>query len=238
MPWKEVIEMDNRNQKATVTLPCFSSDIQEVDVVYTLNYQISKENAQTIYKTIGTMYYDTVIMPRVQEAVKTVFAKYDAENLISNRENLSTQIKDILDDKLAMYNIEVLDASVENIDFSDAFTSAVEEKQVAAQNKLKAETEQAQATMEEQAKAERAVITAEAQARTAVIAAEADLEITKIQADAAEYAGQKDAAVNNAIANSLTEQLLRYYYIKGWDGKLPETYISDGDFSALLDITK
>ncbi|MBO4354106.1 MAG: prohibitin family protein [Clostridia bacterium] len=236
LPWQETIEMDNRNQKAAVSLQCFSSDIQEVDVNYTLNYQISKENAQEIYRTIGTGYYDTVILPRIEEAVKTVFSKYDAENLISNRENLSTEIKQILEARLATYHIEVIDASVENMDFSDAFTNAVEEKQVAAQNKLKAETEQAQRTMEQQAEAERNIIKANADAQTAVIAANADLDIVKIQADAAEYAGQKDAAINKAIAESLTPELLYYYYIKGWDGKLPSTYISQEDFMAMFQI--
>lgn len=236
LPWQEIIEMDNRNQKKSVEMSCFSSDIQEVEVMYSLNYQISKDNAQTIYKTIGTEYYDTVIMPRVQEAVKTIFARYTAENLVANREILSTEIKDILDEKLQVYNIEILDASVENIDFTDAFTTAVEEKQVAAQNKLKAETEQARLTMEEQASAERSIIEANAKAQTAIIAAEADLEIVKIQADAAEYAGQKDAAVNEAIAKSLTPELLYYYYITNWDGKLPGTYISEKDFNALFNV--
>ena len=61
LPWQEVVNMDNRNQKATVDLNCFSSDIQEVAVTYTINYQIQKSNAQTIYKTIGTSYFNTVI---------------------------------------------------------------------------------------------------------------------------------------------------------------------------------
>ncbi len=236
MPWQETIEMDNRNQKAAVSLQCFSSDIQEVDVNYTLNYQISKENAQKIYKSIGTGYYNIVILPRIEEAVKTVFSKYDAENLISNRENLSQEIKAILENRLAAYHIEVIDASVENMDFSDAFTNAVEEKQVAAQNKLKAETQQAQRTMEQEAEARRNIIKANADAETAKIAAEADLEIVKIQADAAEYAGQKDAAINRAVAESLTPELLYYYYIKGWNGELPSTYISQEDFMAMFQI--
>ena len=236
MPWQKTIEMDNRNQKAAVKLQCFSSDIQEVDVNYTLNYQISKENAQEIYRTIGTGYYDTVILPRIEEAVKTVFSKYDAENLISNRENLSKEIKAILETRLSSYHIEVIDASVENMDFSDAFTNAVEEKQVAAQKKLKAETEQAQRTMEQQAEAERNIIKANADAKTAVIAANADLDIVKIQADAAEYAGQTDAAINKAIADSLTPELVYYYYIKAWDGKLPSTYIRQEDFVSMFQI--
>ena len=52
-------------------------------------------------------------------------------------------------------------------DFTDAFTNAVEAKQVAAQNKLKAQTEQEQATMEEEARAKRAIITANAEAEQA-----------------------------------------------------------------------
>ncbi|MBQ7336567.1 MAG: prohibitin family protein, partial [Clostridia bacterium] len=68
-PWVEVVTMDNRNQKASEALYCFSSDIQEVSVTYTLNYQISKVNAQTIYKEIGTEYYDKIVQPRIYEAV-------------------------------------------------------------------------------------------------------------------------------------------------------------------------
>lgn len=74
-PWQQVIKMDNRIQKSVVELSCFSSDIQEVATVYTINYQIEKANAQTIYRTIGQDYYSTVIMPRIQESVKSVIAQ-------------------------------------------------------------------------------------------------------------------------------------------------------------------
>ena len=53
LPWQEVIKMDNRVQKSTQDMSCFSSDIQEVSMTYTVNYQISKQDAMTIYKTIG-----------------------------------------------------------------------------------------------------------------------------------------------------------------------------------------
>ena len=53
-PWKRVIRMDNRVQKHTIELPCFSSDIQEVNVSYTVNYQISKADAMTLFSTVGT----------------------------------------------------------------------------------------------------------------------------------------------------------------------------------------
>ena len=244
-PWKTVINMDNRNQKASIDLSCFSSDIQEVSVTYTLNYQISKSNAQTIYKDIGISYYETVIQPRVQEAVKSELAKYTAEQLLSNRSQLSQDIRNVLTDKLNAYNIIIVDASIEDLDFSDAFTDAVEAKQVAEQKSKQAQIEQEQKTMEANAAADRAKIEAEAAAAVSVIAANAELDVVKIQADAAEYAGQKDAAVigqlrdilakdPDALTDEDLEKLLLYYYIQKWDGKLPETYFSSDDFYSLL----
>jgi regulator of protease activity HflC (stomatin/prohibitin superfamily) len=222
LPIQEVVVMDNRTQKSVVELSCFSSDIQEVSVKYSINYQIQKSDAQNIYKTIGENYYDVVMQPRIEVAVRSVIAKYTAETLIENRDTLSSQITDILLDELAEYNIDVVNTAIEDMDFSDVFTQAVEAKQVAQQEKLKAETEQEQKTMEEQAAADRQVIAAEANAEVAKIQAQADKEVLQIQADAAEYAGQKDAAVNKALSESLTDVLLEYYAIKQWDGKMPE----------------
>ena len=244
-PWKSVVNMDNRNQKASMDLQCFSSDIQEVSVKYTINYQISKANAQTIYKEIGVSYYETVITPRVQEAVKSEFAKYTAEQLLDNRALLSQNIRETLTEKLSLYNIIVVDASVENLDFSDVFTDAVEAKQVAEQKSKQAQIEQQQKNMEAEAAAQRAEIEARAAAAVAKIAAEADKDVVEIQANAAEYAGQKDAAIIKQVRDALAkdetalndddiEHLLLYYYVQKWNGELPETYIGTEDFYALL----
>ncbi len=248
-PWQKVVMMDNRVQKASTSLACFSSDIQEVSVLYTLNYQIDKSNAQEIYKTVGTAYYDTVIVPNIAEAVKVVTARYTAEQLISSRAELAEAIEKVLTDSLQKYNIQVVSAAIEDMDFTDAFTNAVEAKQVAAQNKLQAEIEQAQKVMEQEAAAQMAIIQANAaaetakiqaqvDAETAKIKAEADLAVVKIEADGVEYAGQKEAAANKAIAESLTEQILNYYYIQQWDGKLPETYVGSEDVSTIINTAK
>ena len=244
-PWQEVVNMDNRNQKSSVDLSCFSSDIQEVSVTYTINYQISKTNAQTIYKEIGVSYYDVIIAPRIQEAVKSEFAKYTAEELLNMRSKLSGDIRTLLTTQLENYNVVVIDASIEDLDFSDTFTDAVEAKQVAEQKSKQAKIEQEQKNMEAEAAAERAKIEAEAEAAVAKIAAEAELEVVKIQADAAEYAGQKDAAIIGQVRDILAKDpenldnddlhtLMLYYYILQWDGVLPETYFSNSDFYSFM----
>ena len=235
-PWTQVVKMDNRIQKHTVEMSAFSKDIQETQVVYTINYQISKNDAMTIYRTIGKEYFDTVIAPNISEAVKTATAHYTAESLVNNRDKLAAEIEDILKQLLDQYNIIVVGTAIEDLDFTDAFTNAVEAKQVAQQNKLRATTEQEQATMEEEKKAERAIIAANADAEMAKIAAQADLEVVKIQADAALYAGEREANMNQRIAEALSDELINYYWIKQWNGELPSTMLgSDTNIMLTLD---
>lgn len=211
LPYQEVSVLDNRAQINRIEMTCFSSDIQEVQVIYSINYQIKKENAQMIYKTIGTDYFNTMMAPRIQETVKSVISKYTAESLVASRDALSVQITETLEKSLKAYNIIVIGTAIENLDFSDAFTTAVEEKQVAEQKKLQAKIEQEQKNLETEADAKRQVISAEAEA-----------EVQRIQAEANEYAGQKEAEMNAKLAESMTEDLIQYYLVKQWNGQLPQ----------------
>lgn len=239
VPWRKIVNMDNRTQKEQIQLSCFSSDIQETTVVYTVNFQIDKTNAQAIYRTIGKDYFDKIVQPKVLESVKSVFAQYNAESLVEKRGVLSAEIQNILSDAVSPYNIQIVGTSIEDIDFTDTFTNAVEAKQVAEQNKLRAQTEQQQAIIEAEANAEKIRIQAEAEANAQIIAAKADAEVAKIAADSAEYQGQKDAAIMSNLGEMLSRypKLIDYYRATGWDGKLPETYMG-GDGTVLFDITK
>ena len=208
-PFARVIKMDNRIQKESVELSCFSSDIQEVEVVFTLNYQISKEYAMNIYKTIGKNYFDTAVSPIITESVKTVAARYTAEDLINKRNELAMAIETDMKEKLLIFNIELVSTSIEDMDFTDAFTNAVEDKQVAAQNKLKAETEAAQRVVEAEAEAEIRRVTAEAEAYEILQRAEAE------------------AQANQKLAESITDRLIEYRYYEVWDGKLPQMVMGE-----------
>lgn len=236
LPWQNVVKMDNRTQKVQIQTEAFSSDIQQVDLVLSVNYCIDQSTAQELYRSVGINYYENVMYPRILENTKAVFSRFTAENLIARRNSLSDSIAADTASDLERYGITIVSIAIEDIDFTDAFTTAVEAKQVAAQNKLTAETEQAQKTMEAEANAKRQVIAANAEAEKAVIAANAELEVVKVQAEAALYAGEKEAEMNKRISESLTEGLIRYYWIKQWDGKLPSTVLGDGA-SYMIDLT-
>ncbi len=220
-PVQKIVTMDNREQKTPFTTEAFSSDIQQVDITGSINYAINKETAMNLFKQVGTDYFNKLVYPRMLEITKGVFSKYTAENLVANRQVLSEQIREGLYQELKDYGINVISLSIENIDFTDAYTDAVEAKQVAAQRKLQAEIEQSQMTMETQQQAERQRINAEAAANVARINADADAYAVKVRSEA-------EAEANKLIAGSLTESLIRFNEIKVWDGKLPVYMAGEG----------
>ena len=226
-PWDNVITMDNREQRTAFNLEAFSKDIQQVGVQGSINYNIDKSTAMNLYKDVGTGYADVLISPRIQEDVKIVIAKYTAENLIENRQSVADSIDELLKSELAPKGINVISLAIENIDFTDAFESAVEAKQVATQEKQKAKTQQEQQTMEAEQKAERDRIAAQAAADVAKIEADAEAYAVKVQADA-------QAEANKKINASLTEELINYNKVNRWDGKLP-TFNGGGQTIPVID---
>lgn len=226
-PWQKIVKMDNREQKVTFDFPAFSSDIQQVQVLGSFTFSINQNTAMNLYREVGTKYIDILVNPRVVENVKTVFSRYNAEELISYREVLSDEILNLLVEDLKDKGVNILSIAIEDIDFTDAFTNAIEEKQVATQNKLKAETEQAQKILEAEAEAERKKIEADAAA-----------EIRKIEADAIAYEtitkAEAEAEANYKIAESLTPEIIEKMYYDIWNGELP-TYMG-GDSTTMIQI--
>lgn len=225
-PWQSVIAMSNKEQKKSGSGLAFSKDMQEVSYSYTVNYTLQSAAAPALYKNVGTDYYNIVIAPAVNAAIKTQVGQNNAEGLIVNREYVTASVNNEVEKLSSQYGLHIT-VIIDDFDFTDVFTNAVEAKQVAEQEKLRAQTEQERMTMEAQQKAERDRINAESAAEIAKINAEADLEVQRINADAAEYAGQKEAAVNKAVSESLTEELIRYQYALRWNGVLPGVMLGE-----------
>lgn len=226
-PWQKIVKIDNREQKIMFDFPAFSSDIQQVQVLGSFTFSINQNTAMNLYREVGTNYVDILVNPRVVENVKTVFSRYNAEELISSREILSGEILTLLVEDLKDKGINILSVAIEDIDFTDAFTNAIEAKQVATQNKLKAETEQEQKIIEAEAEAERKRIEANAAAEVKMIEADAFAYETITKAEA-------EAEANEMISSSLTNEILDKMYYDSWDGVLPK-YIG-GDSGNMIQI--
>lgn len=221
-PWQNVIKMNNQKQKESFTFDVFSADLQQVQVSGSFNHSIDKTTAMNLYREVGVKYMDVLVNPRLAECVRTVFKSYTAEQLISYRDRLSIEATEMMQKELGDYGVNIIDVTIEDIDFNEAYLAAVEEKQVATQKKLTAQTLQEQHTMEARAEAERREIAAASEAEIARIKTDAEAYEIRTKADA-------EAEANKKIAESLTDAYLEYNYVNAytdaWDGKLPSTFM-------------
>jgi len=213
--FEHVRPVDIRTQRHNYVTEAFSSDIQQVGLTIAVNENISPEAAYKLYTTVGMNYLENLLEPRLMENAKVVISKYTAESLIANREKLSSEVLVKMQEDMAQYGIIVTAISIENIDFTDQYEAAIEAKQVATQEKQKAQTEQERMTMEETQQAERKRIAAQAAA-----------DVQKINADAEAYAVQvkaeAESEANKKLNASLTSELIEYNKILKWNGALPQ----------------
>lgn len=133
-----VVLMDVKIQKAITDAASASSDLQDVDLSVALNYHIIPDKANVVYQTIGVEFKARIIDPAIQEVMKAVTARYTAEELITKRPAVSTEMKDALTQRMLESNIAVDAFSIVSFSFSQTFTDAIEAKQTAEQNALKA----------------------------------------------------------------------------------------------------
>lgn len=213
---QQVVVMNNKIQKTEINSNSVSRDLQTVSSGVAINYHVTQDASAKIYKRIGEQYADTVLQPAIQEAVKAVTAQYTAEELITKRSAVGDEIGQTLSKKVSEYGIIIDKFNIVNFDFSEEFNAAIEQKQVAEQNKLRAETEKEQKIIEAEAEAERKVIAAQA------------------EADAIRQKAEAEAEANQKLNESLSENVLRYQQIEKWDGKYPNVVSSDS--SILVDV--
>ncbi|MBP3309423.1 MAG: prohibitin family protein [Ruminococcus sp.] len=213
---QQVEDMSNKIQVYETPASAVSKDLQTVSSTIAVNYRLVSDKSPEMYKNVGVDYQTVLITPVVQECMKSVTAKYTAEQLITERASVGEEVKSALDIKLNNYGIYIEKFNIVNFDFSAEFNNAIEAKQVAEQNLLKTKTEQEQAIVIANAEAEKKVISAEAQAKAILAEAQA-------QADA-----------NKLLEESLSEKVIAYEQIQKWNGVMPK--VTSSDSGLLIDV--
>jgi regulator of protease activity HflC (stomatin/prohibitin superfamily) len=125
--------MSVRTQKDEVSASAMSENLQVVTSTIAINYHLDGTKAITVYQNIGTNYAEIIIAPALQNTFKSVTAKFTAEELITNREEVRLEAENELTKNLAAYHIIVENFNIVNFDFSSEFQAAIEAKQVAQQ---------------------------------------------------------------------------------------------------------
>ncbi|KAF5179260.1 Prohibitin [Thalictrum thalictroides] len=108
-------------------------DLQMVDISLRVLARPVGDQLPTMYRTLGKEFGERVMPSIVQETLKAVVAQYNANQLVTQRETVSKEIRDILTKRAAQFNIALDDVSIINLKFGNMFTAAIEAKQIAAQ---------------------------------------------------------------------------------------------------------
>ncbi len=135
---QKVVKVDVKVQKSQTDADASSRDLQEVSSTIALNYHIVPDKANLVYQQIGVYFKDRIIDPAVQEVSKAVTANYTAEELITKRPAVSSEMKSNLTERLIAHNIAVDEFSIVSFSFTKLFMEAIESKQTAEQLALKA----------------------------------------------------------------------------------------------------
>ena len=191
---------DAKVQNVDIATQAYSSDAQTMDIQMTLQFQIMSDKVIDIARQYGSL---ALLQNRIEsvaiEKTKAVLSAYKAMDIIANRAAMSPAVESAIKKAIGNeYFVIVTTVVLTNIDFSDAFETAVEDKMIAEQKRLQAEYENQTKIARAEADAEAKIVTAEAEARA-----------------------------NELLEKSLTEKILREMYIEKWNGVLPGTVAGD-----------
>ncbi len=217
--------MSTQIEKFEAEASAASSDLQIVRTTITVNYRLPETDAsvQSLYENFKGNHESRIIEPLVQEVVKANTAKYSAAELIAKREQLKTVIGANLKEKLRQYDINVVEVSITNFDFSPEFNRAIEEKVVVEQELLKEQYE----LQKKQIEVQRIIAEKNASAIGAILEAQGAAEAQLIRAEA-------DARSIQRITQSLTDPYIKYYYIQRWNGQMPKVL---GSQDMIIDVS-
>jgi len=152
-------------QKFEVPAQSSTKDLQQLSASFAINFRLDPLAVVTIRRTQGTLQniVSKIIAPQTQESFKIAAARRTVEEAITKRDELKRDFDDALGERLAKYGILVLDTSVVDLNFSEEFSKAVEEKQIAEQRAQRAVYIAREAEQEAEATINRAKGQAEAQ---------------------------------------------------------------------------
>jgi len=227
MPFTQsVVFMNVQIQKAQSIEATVTKDLQEVSTTVVVNFRLNPGSVNTVYKDLREDYVSRVIEPNIEESLKATTPFFTAEELITKRAEVKATFDETLDERLSIFNIDVVSVSLTDFQFSKTFSDAIEAKVVAEQNALQAKNKLEQIRYE----AQQLIIQAEAQKNATIARALGDAQARIIEANAT-------AEAISRITEQMTDDYALYLWLNQWDGRLPVVYTGDGQ-SLIIDISQ
>jgi regulator of protease activity HflC (stomatin/prohibitin superfamily) len=223
---QNVVLMNVQIQKAESTESTATRDLQEVSTTIAVNYRLNPNNVNEVYQDLRQDYVNRVIKPNIEESLKATTALFRAEELVTNRAVVKQTFDDILEERLAVFNIEVVSVSLTDFQFSPSFAAAIDAKVTAEQEALVSKNELEKIKYE----AQQQIIQAEAAKNATIRIAEGEAQAQIISANAT-------AKSIEIITSQMTKEYAEYLWLVQWDGKLPAVYTKD-ESGLIIDVSE
>lgn len=185
MPFRDdVVYFDTKVQRANVEkLQAASKDGITVTTDLAINFHIDPANAPLILQNVGSFdaLRGNILSPAVTQAYKDVTGTYEALAMIQKRQELADKAKEVLQAKVRPYFLLIDAVSITNLEFPKTFDDALQQTQVANQNRLKAQQDQERTKIEAETARIQAEGLAAAQKAQAVSITEEYLRLQSIQ---------------------------------------------------------
>jgi len=157
----KIIKMDVQTTKDRIRTECYTKDVIQSTVVIDIIYYAEPAKVHELYRTLGSAYAEKILDPNVLAALKDVVGKYEAADLIGERNKASSEIKERLELSLEGFGIKVLRVVLADIGYDRDLDGAFERVQIAKLDALAAKHRTAQ--IQEEAVQKVAMATAEAE---------------------------------------------------------------------------
>jgi len=110
-----------------------TKDLQTVNIHLRVLFKPDLEHLPSLHKNLGRDYDERVLPSVGNEVLKTIVARYDAEQLLTKRQEVSEAVRATLIERCAAFNILLDDVSITHLNYGKEFAKAIEDKQVAQQ---------------------------------------------------------------------------------------------------------
>ena len=164
-----LVTYDCREQRGDFKMNAYTKDVQSADFQIVVTFSLDQSKIIELHNGIGPQYTEKILAPVVIGVTKDVVGGWEADKLINGREQATKEIYSRVSDALKDKPIRVNSVVLANIDYSDVFEKAIEDKQVAMQNAIRAKNK----TQEIEEEARQKVIAAEAEAKSMQIRGDA-----------------------------------------------------------------